>query len=335
MGWVDGASAVATAAAIAKTQTDEKHFIDISQTFHHNSGPCFGRLKLQEVPQTRPLPPSVERDMDLTRFTGPSAFGPAYQHMMLRDAHAPGSVDRVLASSMVRLSEETAEYLYDPFTSLGLGYDRGNRPQIEAILDSIFPGDSGHEERLAAIVEFTRALGDRAEKDLWKMRLGGTEEEIIERGSDWCSDVARVACILCQVAGFPCRIVNLFDLDHAYSGHVIVEAHRAGRWGALDSSTGVAYLASDGLSASVWDLMRDPALVEVHRENPRAFYSTPGQFRAAGITNYAVWEKRHYDYTVTAINDYYFSILSMSDKGWPGGLRWLHGEDGEIGKQRI
>ena len=29
------------------------------------------------------------------------------------------------------------------------------------------------------------------------------------------------------------------------------------------------------------------------------------------------------------MNDYYRSILSMADRGWPGGLRWLHGEDGE------
>ena len=195
------------------------------------------------------------------------------------------------------------------------------------ILNSVCPCGSGPEERLAAIVEFTRKLADRAEQELQKMRIGGKEEEIIERGSDWCTDVARVACVLCQVAGFPCRIVNLFDLDRAYSGHVIVEAHRAGRWGALDSSTGIVYIADEGLPASVWDLMNNPRLVEEHRRNPRACYTTPGQFRAAGIANYFVWESQRYDYTVTGMNDYYLSILSMSSQGWPGGLRWLHGEN--------
>ena len=34
-----------------------------------------------------------------------------------------------------------------------------------------------------------------------------------------------------------------------------------------------------------------------------------------------------YDYAVSPINDYYRSILEMSGRGWPGGLRWLHGED--------
>lgn len=252
--------------------------------------------------------------------------------MMERDAHAGGSVDRVLASRMVRLCHETADYLYTSFTPSEVRYARGTRPKLEEILNSVCPVGAGPEERLAAIIEFTRNLGDRAEQDLKKMRLGGTEEGIIERGSDWCTDVARVACVLCQVGGFPCRIVNLFDLDRAYSGHVIVEAHRAGRWGALDSSTGIVYAAADGLPASVWDLMNNPRLVEGCRRTPRACYTTPGQFRAAGITNYFVWESHRYDYTVTGINDYYFSILSMSGKGWPGGLRWLHGENEEGGE---
>ncbi len=158
-------------------------------------------------------------------------------------------------------------------------------------------------------------------------------EDIIKRGSDWCSEVARVACVLCQVAGFPCRIVNLFNLDEAYSGHVIVEAYRADHWGALDSSTGVVYATADGLPASVWDLMNKPELVEEHGRNPRALYSRSGQFRATGIANYFVWESHLYTYHVTGMNDYYLSILSMSARGWPGGLRWLHGENKEEDKQ--
>jgi transglutaminase-like putative cysteine protease len=271
--------------------------------------------------------------MDLTPYTGTRAFDRAYEAMMQRDAHADSSVDRVLASRMVRLCHPTAEYLYAAFTPSEVRYARGARPKLEAILDSVCSRGGGPEERLAAIIAFTRGLGDGAEQDLRKVRVGGTEEEIIERGSDWCTDVARVACVLVQVAGFPCRIVNLFDLDRAYSGHVIVEANRAGRWGALDSSTGIVYTAAAGGPASTWDLMNDPGLVEKHRKDPRAFYTTPGQFRAAGIANYYVWESSHYNYTVAGINDYYFSILSMSGKGWPGGLRWLHGEDEDGGNR--
>lgn len=265
--------------------------------------------------------------MDLSRFTGIGAFGPAYRVMLAQDSHAPGSVDRVLASRMVRLCQETAGYLYGAFTPLELHYVKGTRFELERLLASTGSQCSDPEDQLAAIVEFTRSLGKHAEEDLGKMRLGGTEEEIIQRGSDWCTDVARIACVLCQIAGFPSRIISLFDLSHAYCGHVLVEVFRGGKWGALDSSTGIVYRRRDGQPASAWALMQDADLIEWHRQDPRAIYTSVEQFQAAGVVNYFCWDHRSYDYTISGVNEYYLSILEMSGKGWPGGLRWLHGED--------
>ena len=62
--------------------------------------------------------------MNLASFTGPQAFGKAYRQMLDNDAHAPGSVDREIASSMVRLREETASHLYDAYTDLHMGMSR-------------------------------------------------------------------------------------------------------------------------------------------------------------------------------------------------------------------
>ena len=267
--------------------------------------------------------------MDLTKFTGTGAFGRAYRVMIENDAHGAGIVDRRLVQTMVRLCGETANVLYSSFTPLAVRYQQGSRPQLERVVARAQPKAVGDEAALAAIVAFTRQLGDRAEQDLDKMRVGGTEEEIIRRGSDWCTDVARVACVLCQVAGFPSRLVYLFDLDQAYSGHVIIETWREARWGALDANTAVVYRIPDGSPASVWDLMNDPSLIEAHGAHPRAFYTTVGQFRAAGVANYSCWEPEQYDYTVSGLNEYYRSILDMSDKGWPGGPRWLHEENRE------
>lgn len=260
--------------------------------------------------------------LDLTSYTGSSAFGPAYRYMLENDAHAPGSVDRQLVASMVRLCAETADFLYGEFTPLEVRYKPGSRPVLEDILrrlpQPISPAD---------IAEFTYRLGDDAATGPNELILGGTEEEIISRGADWCTDIARVACVLMQMGGLPARIVCLFNLDQAYSGHVIVEAYYNGWWGAIDSSTGIVYKHPDERPASVWDLMRNPALIEVHAQNPRAVYTTEGQFRAAGLANYFCWEQEKYDYTVSQVNDYYRAILEMASKGWPGGLRWLHGED--------
>ena len=151
------------------------------------------------------------------------------------------------------------------------------------------------------------------------MRFGGTEEEIIERG-------ARVGCALYQVAGFPCRMVHLFNLYAAYSGHVIVEVHQFGTWGAVDTSSGVVYRKDHGVPATTWELMNNAELV-IRHQGPEAWYTHPEQFLAAGIANYYLRDSDRYDYTSAGLNDYYRAILH-GRPGWPGGLRWLHGEDG-------
>jgi hypothetical protein len=125
----------------------------------------------------------------------------------------------------------------------------------------------------------------------------------------------------------PARLVILANTAVAYSGHVIIEAHRDAAWGAVDTSTAVVYRHPDGKPASVWELMNQPRLVEAHWKGASTFYTTVGQFRAAAISNYSLWESASYDYTVSPLNAYYRSILEMSLRGWPGGLRWLHGED--------
>jgi hypothetical protein len=270
------------------------------------------------------LPKGIKecRHMDLTDYIGPAAFGSAYRYMLENDAHAPGSVDRQLIADMVRLCAETAEYLYTAFTPLEVRYVPGSRPVLDSILNSlpqpIIP---------AGIAAFTCRIADKVPAESDELILGGTEEEIINRGSDWCMDIARVACVLMQMAGYPARIVSLFNLNQAYSGHVIVEAYYNGKWGAIDSTTGIVYRHPDGQPAAVWELMRNPALIEVHAQNPGAFYTTVEQFQAAGMVNYFCWDMDKYDYTVATANCYYRTILDMAKKGWPGGLRWLHGED--------
>jgi len=269
----------------------------------------------------------MSRRFDVSIYRGLAQFGPAYRVMLENDAHAPGSVDQVLMENMVRLCTETADYLYSQYTPERSLYRRGERPELEYWIDRIFPAGNSDEERIAAIVRFTARLQGKACQDLDSVQIGGTEEEIIARGSDWCADVSRAGCALCQVAGYPARIVYLVDTEKPYSGHVIMEVFRTGVWGAVDPLTDVLYSRSGGSPASTWDLMNDTDLIEQHSRGESTPYTTPGQFRAAAISNYFLWEATAYDYTVVGINKYYRSILDMSEQGWPCGLRWLHGED--------
>ena len=250
--------------------------------------------------------------MNIAALTGPKAFGSAYRIMLDNDLHAPGSADREIVASMVRLCDETADYLYDGYTSRSIGYVAETRPGLERFLAEAGSPAGGPERRVAGIAKLTRSLADRSPAGgLAAMRFGGTEEQIIERGSDWCADVARVGCALYQVAGYPCRMVYLFDLQAAYSGHVIVEVHRSGKWGAVDSRSGVVYRTDDGAPATTWELMNDGDLVNRHA-GPEAWYTNPEQFTAAGIANYHVRDAARYDYTVTGSGEYKRAVLTMA-----------------------
>jgi len=252
--------------------------------------------------------------------------------MLENDSHAQGSVDHVLLQNMINLCCETANYLYTAYTPLKVLYKMGTRPKLEAYARHITAESSSDEEIIERIALFASRLQEKAEDDLDRIQIGGIEEEIIERGSDWCTDLARVGCVLCQVACFPSRLVTLVDTEKAYSGHMIVEVYRAKVWGAVDPATNIIYRHEDGNPATTWELMNGPQLVERHWRDESTPYTKAERFRAAAIVEYFVWRWEEYNYTVSGVNDYYRSILEMSKKGWPGGQRWLHGEDKCIGK---
>ena len=265
--------------------------------------------------------------INISGYRGLGQFGPAYNVMFENDTHAPSSVDRILMEKMIRLCSETVDYLYSEYTPTRSLYQKGSRPELERYAEKAVLSRHCDEEFIEALAGFTSGLAENVTRDLDTMRVGGTEEEIITRGSDWCPDVARVACVLCQVAGLPARIVYLVDTKKAYSGHLIIEVYRAKFWGAVDPLTNVMYRHLEGNPASTWDLMNNAPLIQCQPKGKSTPYTTPSQFRAVAISNYFVWRCREYNYTVSKINDYYRSILKMSNQGWPGGLRWLHGEE--------
>lgn len=265
--------------------------------------------------------------IDIIAYQGLAQFGKAYETMLEKDTHTPSSVDRALAENMIRLCPETVGYLYGKYTPKRSYYKKGTLPVLEQYVEKAVINYHSVEERIKAIVRFTASLQDKASDALDSMVFGGTEEEIIARGSDWCTDVARVGCVLNQVNGLSSRIVALFDTEKAYSGHMITEVYRTGVWGATDPLTNVIYYHPDAKPASAWDLMADPGLVKRHYRDDTTPYTTAGQFRGVAIVNYFVWRWKEYDYTISRVNDYQRSILVMAEQGWPGGLRWLHEED--------
>jgi transglutaminase-like putative cysteine protease len=247
--------------------------------------------------------------------------------MIRHDPHPAGSIDRVLVARSVGLDGRSARAFYRATPRPTAQYRRGTRPRLEACVRTIVRGATSDDARVRAIARFTASLSDRAPLALDRLRFGGTEEAIIARGSNWCTDVARVAAALAEVAGVPARIVQLADTDRAYSGHAVIEAYRDGRWGCVDSRTGVVYRDDRGRPATTWDLMRNPAWIAREYHGELTLYSTAAQFRRAAIARYRLPARTSGAYRTSRVNAYYRSILRMSERGWPGGLRWIHGED--------
>jgi len=261
----------------------------------------------------------------------PGVFAAAYGRMMELWPNSPGSVDDELWRNAVFLTPELADGLYR--APGPPRYVSGSRPQLErfvadAVCDSTGPGQP--------VVSLTEAVFRWAEEfeqspagsDLEHYTFGGTEEDLVRRGSGNCAEVARLACILFQVAGLPSRMGFLADTEQAYCGHVVCEAFRNGLWGAVDPRTNVVYRHPDGRPASLWHLSCSDRLVEQHA-GPGRPYTYPGQFRAVALSSYEAGDTDRYDYTESAINDYVKAIWKMADAGWPGGFRWLFGEDEE------
>src|SRR3712207_3195105 len=124
----------------------------------------------------------------LARYRGVGQFGRAYRRMYRGDGQAPESVARVLLEEMVQLCAETAPVLYGECTPTRVSYRAGARPAVERHAEKATRGATTGEERVAAIARFCAGLDRAPAARLEEMVWGGAEEEIVERGSCWCTD---------------------------------------------------------------------------------------------------------------------------------------------------
>lgn len=98
-----------------------------------------------------------------------------------------------------------------------------------------------------------------------KWFFGGTEREIIQRDSDWCTDVSRVGAALLQCLGFPSRIVILVNPNKAWHSHQVVEVYVDGKYYVCDFLYGV--ITNQNHFYAVKDLLHHPELVKLSGSN--------------------------------------------------------------------
>ncbi|MCL2853985.1 MAG: transglutaminase-like domain-containing protein [Defluviitaleaceae bacterium] len=264
---------------------------------------------------------------------GIAIFGKQYEHGYKNETHAPGSVVRVLFDEMIKLEADTAEYLYNTYTDLSHRYKQGSRLILESIASRLKSEDDA--EYVDNVIQYCRKIAESCCADTDGFIYGGIEEDIIERTSYWCTDIARVACMLFQVAWFPSRIIVTANTNFAYCGHVVAEVYYDGKWCVTDPNAGIVFKHESGEPASAWDVHNDYEIAnriyrlkDPGRMQGNGIFFPPGeQFESVGIVNYYIDEMEKYSYETSGTNEFYKLILKNAGEKWADGLRWVHGEE--------
>lgn len=173
-----------------------------------------------------------------------------------RGYYPAGSADAVLHLECVYLCAETADYIYsEKFTPKTTAYAPGSRPFLENIVRRIVAGFDDPLKKACRIMDFVRDNFYHEPRLCYNDMLfyGGTEEDIILKRTGMCNEIARVGCILAQIAGLPSRQCGH---EGENVGHGTLEICVAGKWGWFDVR-GQTFIGKDGKVASLWELMQD------------------------------------------------------------------------------
>jgi len=248
---------------------------------------------------------------------GYGVFGRSYEHMFRNDLHDKRSVDHALLRNMIFLDEETKSTLYKAPQPVSKDicnhalYDIAQKLKGDKDLESIY-----------RIIEFVNEIVEQFDTPFEKMIFGGTELEIIKRGSDWCSDLSRVGAALLQCLGMPSRIAILVNKFKAYHGHQVVEVYVDGTYMICDFLYGVT--GKLDRNYSVYDLLNNPSLVKkiynIKIDDKKQQDYIAGLYNLSAISEYDIIKKHKY-YTSKS-NEYYQKMMNLNQDG-----TWKMNED--------
>ena len=237
---------------------------------------------------------------------GYGVFGKAYEVMYAHDLHNPASIDHELMKNMILLDDQSAAILYSRVVRHNYGGHELYQfaQQFKASIE---------KETIQNVLRYTQKIAAAFDTDFDDMLFGGTEKQILDRGTDWCSDMARVGAVLLQCLGIPCRMLYLANPGKAYNGHVVNEAFYEGRYGVVDFIYG--YQFYDRTPKSAFEIQRNPEILAAYPE------SYQGLFSAIAISEYDPCTPGN-NYSISRPNDYYLKLIHTDHENM-----WLMGED--------
>lgn len=245
-------------------------------------------------------------------------FGKEYGVMFRNDLHHKDSVDYQIYNKMILINSASEDYLYNQCISK-INIEITNYELFS--FAKKFRGESDIQT-IKSVLDFTSNIVRNYGIPFEEMEFGGTEKEIIDRGTDWCTDISRVGLALSQCLNIPCRLAILVNRKKAYNGHTICEVYIDNKHIMVDFTYGVLGLLSN--KYSVKDLLNKPQIV-------KDIYSSKldlnidleyieGLYDKAAIAEYDITKK--HDFTTSKPNKYYLNMMKLTHDGL-----WKMGED--------
>lgn len=238
---------------------------------------------------------------------GYDIFGKAYGVMLRNDLHNPHSIDHKFMQEMIFLDKESRDYFY-------AGVPKRIDMQGHELYSFArqFRGADEYQT-IKNILAYTADIAANYSVNFEKMQFGGTEKEILDRGTDWCADMARVGAVLLGCNEIPVRIIHLVNPDKAYNGHVVTEAFYEGKYGVCDFLYGYCFYEKEPLDA--YTLMNNGKYLKDYPCSYADLYS------AIAINEYNPMDGKN-NYAVSGPNQYYFNLISTEHNN-----KWIMGED--------
>lgn len=217
------------------------------------------------------------------------------------DPHRPGSVDHHLLTTQVVVTPANQAAWYRPPGSPPAM--RSPRPYLQAIVSTV-TADAVHAfQRASALRRWVAAVprtfpegGRSTHAGFWgnfeTFLCGGTEEEVIKKGSPLAAELARVLVTLAHLAGLPARLAFLYADDPPVR-HCVAEIYVAGRWSVFDPISDRSFAWSKHGYASAWDIHLQPWLLDGLRDHARLPYVAARFYRTVALALYDPWDPAH------------------------------------------
>lgn len=249
---------------------------------------------------------------------GYDVFGKAYGVMLRNDLHDIDSIDHQFLKEMILVDEESLSFFYERIPKINEDVTKHELFEFAQQFRADQPIDT-----IKNVLNFTSQIALNYDVDFLDMTFGGTEKEILIRGTDWCADMVRVGCVLLQCNDIPTRIVHLANVNKAYHGHVVCEAFFDHGYGMCDFIYGV--LGYDEKPISAWEMRLTKSLVSTCYRRDYANYSVlddfEGLFSEIAINEYDIVDHNN-NFSKSRANDYTKQIIFENHDG-----KWLMGED--------